>query len=49
MTKGRVLTMSMIDARLGHHNVAIGGATAIVHDHSSNTTDVLAHDAVSAI
>ena len=35
--------MSMIDARLSHHNVAIGGATAIVHD-NSNSTDVLAED-----
>ena len=49
MTKGKVLTMSMIETKLlGHHNVAIGGATAIVHDHSSGS-NVLAEDAVLAI
>ena len=52
MTKGATkLTMQMIEARLlvGHHNVAIGGATAIVHDHSIDTSNVLARDAVLAI
>ena len=49
MTKGKVLTMSMIETKLlGHHNVAIGGATAIVHDLSSGS-NVLAEDAVLAI
>ena len=50
MTKGKVLTISMIESKLlGHHNVAVGGATAIVHDHSIIGSKVLAEDAVLAI
>ena len=49
MTKvAAVLTMQMIETRQGHHYVAIGGATAIVHDHSTDT-NVPARDAVLAI
>ena len=51
MTKGKGLTMGMIETKvvLGHHNVAIGGATAILHDHSIIGSIVLAEDAVLAI
>ena len=50
MTKGKILTMSMIETELlGHHSIAIGGATAIVHGHSITGSKVLAQDAVLAI
>ena len=50
MTKGKVLTMSMIESKLlGHHNVAIGGATAIVHDYSIIGSKVLAEEAILAV
>ena len=50
MTKGKVLTMSMTESKLvGHHDVAISGATAIVHDRSIISSKVLAEDAVLAI
>ena len=42
MTKGGNLIMMMIEEKLqvDHHNVAIGGATTIVHDHGSTTNVV---------
>ena len=50
MTKGKVLTMSMIETKLlGHHNIAIGGATAILHDNSIIGSKVLAEEAILAI
>ena len=48
MTKGAVLTKKTIEARQGHHNVAIGDATAIVNYHGRRT-NVLSEDAVFAI
>ena len=42
MTKGGNLIMMMIEEKLqvDYHNVAIGGATTIVHDHGSTTNVV---------
>ena len=41
--------MNIIETKLlGHHNVAIGGATAIVHDYSSGS-NAMTEDAVLAI